>query len=282
MLQREHSGLGESQPQYRHLQIPQGHDLIKKATTSLVLKAPKTESSNRVIYLSHAVIDELRAVRMRQEQYKAMLGEEYQDYDLVVAQINGRPYEQCNIDKMFYNKQNIHKAGIITMQPGKIQHRQKGCRNTGYFEISGVSGTLERTRTSDLPLRRRSRYPLRYQGLYTIFDFYAISSGRPYFRLGGERPILKLQKHIGNLLLIYYSQNRVACQLLNNRLPRQTHETKGIAGSIGKTSYSGLIRAEISTIAQLGAAALPATSLTFSRSPIYSCTLVGGGGTTAQ
>ena len=72
--------------------------MIKKATTSLVLKAPKTESSNRVIYLSHAVIDELRAVRMRQEQYKAMLGEEYQDYDLVVAQINGRPYEQRIID----------------------------------------------------------------------------------------------------------------------------------------------------------------------------------------
>ena len=31
----------------------------KKATTSLVLKAPKTESSNRTIYLPQAVIDEL-------------------------------------------------------------------------------------------------------------------------------------------------------------------------------------------------------------------------------
>lgn len=74
----------------------------KKATTSLVLKAPKTESSNRTIYLPQAVIDELRAVRAQQEQYKSLLGEEYQDYDLVVAQINGRPYEQRIIDKMFY------------------------------------------------------------------------------------------------------------------------------------------------------------------------------------
>ena len=74
----------------------------KKATTCLVLKAPKTESSNRTIYLPQAVIDELRIVKARQEQYKAMLGEEYQDYDLVVAQINGRPYEQRIIDKMFY------------------------------------------------------------------------------------------------------------------------------------------------------------------------------------
>ena len=74
----------------------------KKATTSLVLKAPKTESSRRKVYLPQAVIDELRTVKTQQEQYKAMLGDEYHDYGLVIAQINGRPHEQHNIDKMFY------------------------------------------------------------------------------------------------------------------------------------------------------------------------------------
>lgn len=57
----------------------------KKATTSLVLKDPKTESSNCTIYLPQAVIDELRTVKAQQEQYKAMLGEEYKDYDLMDA-----------------------------------------------------------------------------------------------------------------------------------------------------------------------------------------------------
>jgi len=65
----------------------------KKATTTLVLKAPKTESSYRVIYLPQAVIDELRRVREQQREYQAMLGEEYRDYDLVVAQLNGHPFE---------------------------------------------------------------------------------------------------------------------------------------------------------------------------------------------
>ena len=51
---------------------------------------------------AQAVIDELRSVKAQQEQYKAMLGGEYQDYGLVIAQINGRPYEQRIIDKMFY------------------------------------------------------------------------------------------------------------------------------------------------------------------------------------
>ncbi len=73
----------------------------KKATTALVLKAPKTESSNRIIYLPLAVVEELRKARVRQEGHRGLLGDEYQEFDLVVAQINGRPYEQRIIDKMF-------------------------------------------------------------------------------------------------------------------------------------------------------------------------------------
>lgn len=73
----------------------------KQATTRLVLKSPKTESSNRIIYLPQAIIEELRKVKAQQEEHKKLLGDEYQDFDLVVAQINGRPYEQRIIDKMF-------------------------------------------------------------------------------------------------------------------------------------------------------------------------------------
>lgn len=75
--------------------------LPKKATTTLVLKAPKTTSSNRVVYLPLAVVEELRNVQKQQEENKRLLGNEYQDYNLVVAQINGRPYEQRPIGKMF-------------------------------------------------------------------------------------------------------------------------------------------------------------------------------------
>lgn len=74
----------------------------KKGTTTLVLKAPKTESSNRTIYLPNAVIEELRQVKAQQEEYKRLMGEEYRDYDLVVSQINGRPYETRIIDKKLF------------------------------------------------------------------------------------------------------------------------------------------------------------------------------------
>jgi len=73
----------------------------KKCTTTLVLKAPKTESSNRIVYLPLAVVEELRKVKEQQRENKALLGDEYKDYGLVVAQINGNPYEQRVIDKSF-------------------------------------------------------------------------------------------------------------------------------------------------------------------------------------
>ncbi len=73
----------------------------KKASTRLVLKAPKTESSNRTVYLPQAVIDELKFIKAKQDEFKTMLGNEYHDYDLVVSQINGRPYDINIIDKMF-------------------------------------------------------------------------------------------------------------------------------------------------------------------------------------
>lgn len=74
----------------------------KKATTTVVLKAPKTQSSNRIVYLPKAVIEELTKARETQKENMALLANEYHDYNLVVAKVNGMPYELRTIDKMFY------------------------------------------------------------------------------------------------------------------------------------------------------------------------------------
>ena len=92
----------------------------KKATTTLVLKAPKTESSNRVIYLPQAVVDELYRVKKQQKEYRAALDKEYHDYDLVVAQLNGHPYEQRVIDKLFY--QLIEESALRPVVFHSLRH----------------------------------------------------------------------------------------------------------------------------------------------------------------
>lgn len=92
----------------------------KKATSTLVLKAPKTESSNRTIYLPNAVIEELRKVRAQQAEYKRTMGNEYHDQDMVVAQINGHPYEHNIIGKHF--KRLIKNCGLRPVVFHSLRH----------------------------------------------------------------------------------------------------------------------------------------------------------------
>ena len=124
----------------------------KKATTSLVLKSPKTESSNRIVYLPQAVIEELKKVKAQQEENKALLGNEYYDYDLVVAHINGRPYEMRTIDKVFYNmieKHNLRPVVFHSLRHSSTSLKLKLSRgnikavqgDTGHAEARMVTDT---------------------------------------------------------------------------------------------------------------------------------------------
>lgn len=92
----------------------------KLATTTLVLKAPKTESSIRTIYLPMAVVEELQKVKREQEEHKRLLGDEYHNYDLVIAQINGRPYESSIISKMF--RKLINEQGLPPVVFHSLRH----------------------------------------------------------------------------------------------------------------------------------------------------------------
>ena len=67
--------------------------------TQLVLKQPKTASSNRVIYLPQQAVKVLQTWKMEQSRNKELLGSEYHDYNLVVAQQNGDPVDANLVDK---------------------------------------------------------------------------------------------------------------------------------------------------------------------------------------
>lgn len=69
--------------------------------TRLVLKRPKTDSSVRRIWLPKTLAYILREWKNVQEAQKRFLGDEYQDYGLVVALENGRPSDNRNIEKSF-------------------------------------------------------------------------------------------------------------------------------------------------------------------------------------
>lgn len=74
---------------------------LEDASTLLVLKTPKTESSVRKVWMPKTVAYILREWKAAQDKQKEFLGAEYLDYNLVVALPNGRPCEETVISNAF-------------------------------------------------------------------------------------------------------------------------------------------------------------------------------------
>lgn len=75
--------------------------LLPNTSTRIVLKKPKTDSSIRKVWLPKTVAYIMREWRAAQAELKDFLGDEYQDYNLVIALPNGRPCENRIIEKEF-------------------------------------------------------------------------------------------------------------------------------------------------------------------------------------
>lgn len=75
--------------------------LMPNTSTRIILKKPKTDSSIRKVWLPKTLAYILREWKKSQDELKSFLGEEYQDFNLVIALPNGRPCENRIIEKEF-------------------------------------------------------------------------------------------------------------------------------------------------------------------------------------
>lgn len=80
--------------------------LMPNTSTRLVLKKPKTDSSLRRVWIPKTLAYILRDWKSSQDELRAFLGDEYQDYNLVVALPNGRPCEGRVLLKAFEELRN--------------------------------------------------------------------------------------------------------------------------------------------------------------------------------
>lgn len=93
---------------------------MPNTTTRLILKTPKTATSVRKVWLPKTLAYILRDWKEHQDNWKDMLGEEYEDHDLVVALDNGRPCENRIIEKRF--SQLKEKAGLPNVVFHSLRH----------------------------------------------------------------------------------------------------------------------------------------------------------------
>lgn len=94
--------------------------LMPNTSTRIILKKPKTDSSIRKVWLPKTVAYILREWKKSQEELKSFLGDEYQDFDLVVALPNGRPCENRIIEKEFSLLKQ--KAGLPNVVSHSLRH----------------------------------------------------------------------------------------------------------------------------------------------------------------
>jgi len=71
------------------------------ATTQLVLKSPKTQSSIRRVFLPRSVAEMLVSWKEGQDYTRTILGEDYKDYNLVLASDTGLPADPSSITDSF-------------------------------------------------------------------------------------------------------------------------------------------------------------------------------------
>lgn len=119
---------------------------LKPAKTSLVLKAPKTESGVRRVFLPRTVIEALRTAQEAQERVKAFVGDGYQDFGLVIAHESGRPYEERQIaEKM---RAFIKTSGL----PDVVFHSLRHCSTS--IKLESAMATSRQYRATQATHRR--------------------------------------------------------------------------------------------------------------------------------
>lgn len=81
---------------------------------SLILKKPKTKNSIRKVYLPRTTADILKEWHIRQLELIDLLGADYQNYNLVLAQNSGKPYDSHQIYKLLKTFIHAHHLPDVT------------------------------------------------------------------------------------------------------------------------------------------------------------------------
>lgn len=125
------------------------------ATTRLVLKTPKTESSKRTVWLPKTVATLLRQYKDDQTELKEFLGSAYHDYDLVIALDNGNPVESRIVRDRFQILCEQNNFEIVVFH--SLRHLSTGYKlkmtNGDIKSVQGDTGHTEAEMVMDVYTR---------------------------------------------------------------------------------------------------------------------------------
>ena len=119
--------------------------LKPNCSTRLVLKTPKTESSNRTVWLPKTVALLLQKYKKEQSELKEFLGISYNDYNLVIALDNGNPCESRVVRDRFDMLREEHSLEKVVFH--SLRHLSTGYKlkmtNGDLKSVQGDTGHAE-------------------------------------------------------------------------------------------------------------------------------------------
>lgn len=121
-------------------------------TTRLVLKTPKTETSNRVVWLPKTVAELLVQYKKDQQELKEFLGSAYNDYNLVIALDNGNPVESRIVRDRFQKLCEENDYEVVVFH--SLRHLSTGYKlkmtNGDVKSVQGDTGHAEAEMVTDV------------------------------------------------------------------------------------------------------------------------------------
>ena len=120
--------------------------------TVLVLKNPKTESSVRKVFLPTTVANQLAEWKKKQDEAKEVLGDAYDDYNLVMTTLLGMPVSDGSIRKSFnklIEEHNLPKVVFHSLRHTSVTYKLK--LNGGDIKaVQGDSGHSQINMVTDV------------------------------------------------------------------------------------------------------------------------------------
>lgn len=91
------------------------HEVRTSAGSKVVTKSPKTDKSKRSLFIPDDLLDLLLQCKRRQEEYRVLLGSEYEDTDYVCTHANGRPFRVNSVTEWFAEFLKKHQLQKIRL-----------------------------------------------------------------------------------------------------------------------------------------------------------------------
>ena len=128
------------------------HPEKEHTSTVLVMKTPKTESSIRKVFLPRSVANMLIEWKRKQDELRDILGDEFEDNNLVICTDFGNPVDENRIKRDFdlmIKKNNLRKVVFHSLRHTSITYKLK--LNGGDVKaVQGDSGHAQTSMVTDV------------------------------------------------------------------------------------------------------------------------------------